>query len=63
MKVRELKKLLRTLKKSSITINGLPLKVEVKVNQDGDITLDFYTSISRERRPQAGANENKQEKE
>ena len=62
MKVRELKKLLRTLKKSSITINGLPLKVEVKVNQDGDTTLNFYTT-SRERRPQAGANEDKQEKE
>ena len=63
MTIKELKKLLRTLKKSSITINGLPLKVNIQVNQDGDITLDFYTSTSRERRPQAGANEDKQEKE
>ena len=63
MKVKELKTLIRLMKKSSITINGEPLKVDIKVNQDGDTTIDFYTSTTRERRPQAGANENKQEKE
>ena len=62
MKVKELKALIRLMKKSSITINGEPLKVDIKVNQDGDTTIDFYTT-TRERRPQAGANENKQEKE
>ena len=61
MKVKELKKLLRTLKKSSITINGEPLKVNIQVNQDNEITLDFTTS--RERRPQAGANEDKADKQ
>ena len=59
MKVKELKKLLRTLKKSSITINGEPLKVNIQVNQDGETTLDFYLPTYCERRPQAGANNTK----
>ena len=63
MTIRELKKLLKTLKKSSITINGLPLKVNIQINQDGETTLDFYLPTSRERRPQAGANEDKEEKQ
>ena len=49
------------MKKANITINGQPLKVNIQVNQDNEITLDFTTT--RERRPQAGANENKQEKQ
>jgi len=55
MTIRELKHLARTLKKANITINGEPLKVNIQVNQDNEVTLDFSTS--RERRPQAGANE------
>ena len=61
MTIRELKKLLKTLKKANITINGESLRVNIQVNQDNEVTLDFTTS--RERRPQAGANEDKQKKE